>query len=78
MKTRQGDSLFLKVDVGGETVRVSGRSKNWRSVWKRVVTTFRRAKSKPGWNSIFPALVKVDQGNNGYKTVKEFLPEAAD
>jgi hypothetical protein len=25
MKTRQGDSLFLKVDVGGETVRVFGR-----------------------------------------------------
>src|SRR5438876_12262568 len=25
MKTRQGDSLFLKVDVGGKTVRVFGR-----------------------------------------------------
>jgi len=25
MKTRQGDSLFLNVDVGGETVRVFGR-----------------------------------------------------
>src|ERR1700751_275415 len=25
MKTRQGESLFLKVDVGGETVRVFGR-----------------------------------------------------
>src|SRR5262249_59472482 len=25
MKTRQGESLLLKVDVGGETVRVFGR-----------------------------------------------------
>jgi len=25
-----------------------------------------------------PCLVKVGQGNNGYKTVGEFLPEAAD
>ena len=25
MKTRQGEPLFLKVDVGGETVRVFGR-----------------------------------------------------
>jgi hypothetical protein len=25
METRQGESLFLKVDVGGETVRVFGR-----------------------------------------------------
>src|SRR5206468_10918527 len=26
MKIRQGDSLFLKVDVGGKTVRVFGRA----------------------------------------------------
>jgi hypothetical protein len=25
-----------------------------------------------------PSLVKVGHGNNGYKTVKEFLPEAAE
>jgi outer membrane protein TolC len=42
--------------AGGETVRVfSAVPKSWRSVWKRVVTTFRRARSKLGWNSIFPA-----------------------
>jgi len=55
MKTRQGDSLFLKVDVGGETVRVLAVPKNWRSVWKRVVTTCQRVRSKLGWNSVFPA-----------------------
>ncbi len=25
-----------------------------------------------------PCLVKVDQGHNGYKTIEEFLPEAAE
>ena len=50
--------------------------KNWRSVWKRAVTTFRRAKSKPEWNSIFQCLVKLGQGNSGYKIIEEFLPEA--
>ena len=25
-----------------------------------------------------PCLVKVGQGNNGYKTIEEFLPEAAE
>jgi hypothetical protein len=25
-----------------------------------------------------PCLVKVDQGNNGYKTIEEFLPKAAE
>jgi len=34
MKTRQGDSFFLKVDVGGETVRVRMRSKlGWNSIF---------------------------------------------
>src|SRR5438445_1973153 len=55
MKTRQGESLFLKVDVGGETVQCSAVPKNWRNVWKRAVTTFRRARSKPDWNSTFLA-----------------------
>jgi len=36
-----------------------------------------RAKSKPEWNSHLPCLVKLDQGNSGYKTIEEFLPEAA-
>jgi len=25
-----------------------------------------------------PCLMEVDQGNNGYKTIEEFLPEAAE
>ncbi len=43
-----------------------------------MVTTSRRAKSKLEWNSHLPCLVKVGQGNNGYKTIEEFLPEAAE
>jgi hypothetical protein len=55
MKTRQGESMFLKVDVAARRCGCSAVRKSWRSGWKRAVTTFRRAKSKPGWNSIFPA-----------------------
>jgi len=55
MKTRRGESLFLKVDVNGETVRVFGRPEELGSVWKRAGTPSRRARSKPEWNSIFPA-----------------------
>ncbi|HUL15775.1 MAG TPA: hypothetical protein VLV88_07245 [Terriglobales bacterium] len=67
MKTRQGDSLFLKVDVGGETVRVFGHPEELAELLEAtgpglvlanpaslVVTTFQRVRSKLGWNSIFP------------------------
>jgi len=47
--------MFLKVDLGGETVRVLAALKSWQSIWKRAVTAFRRARSKPEWNSIFLA-----------------------
>jgi hypothetical protein len=33
---------------------------------------------KAGMELHLPCLVKVGQGNNGYKTIEEFLPEAAE
>jgi hypothetical protein len=36
------------------------------------------SKIEAGMELHSPSLVKVGQGNNGYKTIEEFLPEAAE
>jgi len=78
MKTRQGDSLFLKVDVGGETVRVFGRPEELAERLEASGYDIPASEIEAGMELHLPCLVKVGQGNNGYKNIEEFLPEAAE
>jgi SWIM zinc finger len=77
MKTRQGESLFLKVDVGGETVRVFGRPEELAERLEASGYDIPASEIEAGMELHLPCLVKVGKGNNGYKTIEEFLPEAA-
>jgi len=78
MKTRQGDSLFLKVDVGGETVRVFGRPEELAERLEASGYDIPGNEIEAGMELHLPCLVKVGQGHNGYKNIEEFLPEAAE
>lgn len=78
MKTRQGDSLFLKVDVGGETVRVFGRPEELAERLEASGYDIPASEVEAGMELHLPCLVKVGQGHNGYKNIEEFLPEAAE
>ena len=78
MKTRQGDSLFLKVDVGGETVRVFGRPEELAERLEASGYDIPANEIEAGMELHLPCLVKVGQGHNGYKNIEEFLPEAAE
>jgi hypothetical protein len=77
MKTRQGDSLFLKVDVNGETVRVFGRSEELAERLEASGYDIPASEIEAGMELHLPCLVKLGQGNSGYKIIEEFLPEAA-
>ena len=78
MKTRQGESLFLKVDVGGETVRVFGCPEELAERLEASGYDIPASEIEAGVKLYLPCLVKVCQGNNGYKTLEEFLPGAAE
>ena len=92
MKTRQGDSLFLKVDVGRETVRVFGRPEELAERLEASGYDIPASEIEAGMELHLPCLVKVGQGHtgtregsrqgalraNGYKNIEEFLPEAAE
>lgn len=77
MKTRQGESLFLKVDVGGETVRVFGRPEDLAECLEASGYDIPASEIEAGMELHLPCLVKLGQGNSGYKIIEEFLPEAA-
>jgi hypothetical protein len=77
MKTRQGESLLLKVDVGGETVRVFGRPEELAERLEASGYDVPASEIEAGMELNLPCLVKLGQGNNGYKIIEEFLPEAA-
>ena len=77
MKTRQGESLFLKVDVNGETVRVFGRPEELAERLEASGYDIPASEIEAGMELHLPCLVKLGQGNNGYKIIEEFLPEAA-
>jgi hypothetical protein len=77
MKTRQGESLFLKVDVGGETVRVFGRPEELAERLEASGYDIPASELEAGMELHLPCLVKLGQGNSGYKIIEEFLPEAA-
>ena len=76
MKTRQGESLFLKVDVGGETVRVFGRPEELAERLEASGYDIPASEIEAGMELHLPCLVKVGQGHNGYKNIEAFLPEA--
>ena len=77
MKTRQGESMFLKVDVGGETVRVFGRPEELAERLEASGYDIPASEIEAGMELHLPCLVKLGQGNSGYKIIEEFLPEAA-
>lgn len=77
MKTRQGDSLFLKVDVNGETVRVFGHPEELAEGLEASGYDIPASKIEAGMELHLPCLVKLGQGNSGYKIIEEFLPELA-
>jgi hypothetical protein len=77
MKTRQGDSFFLKVDVGGKTVRVFGRPEELPERLEASGYDIPANEIEAGMELHLPCLVNVGQGNNGYKNIEE-LPEAAE
>ena len=77
MKTRQGDSLFLKVDVNGETVRVFGRPEELAERLEASGYDIPASEIEAGMELHLPCSVKVGQNNGGYKIIEEFLPEAA-
>jgi hypothetical protein len=77
MKTRKGESLFLKVDVGGETVRVFGRPEELAERLEASGYDIPASEIQAGLELNLPCLVVTGQGNSGYKIIEEFLPEAA-
>ncbi len=77
MKTRQGESLFLKVDVGGETVRVFGRPEELAERLEASGYDIPASEIQAGLELNLPCLVVTGQGNRGYKIIEQFLPEAA-
>jgi hypothetical protein len=77
MKTRQGESLFLKVDVGGETVRVFGRPEELAERLEASGYDIPASEIQAGMELNLPCLVVTGQGTSGYKIIQEFLPEAA-
>ena len=77
MKTRQGESLFLKVDVGGETVRVFGRPEELAERLEASGYDFPASEIQAGLELNLPCLVVTGLGNSGYKIIEQFSPEAA-
>ncbi|HEX7961578.1 MAG TPA: hypothetical protein VF493_16780 [Terriglobales bacterium] len=77
MKTRPGESLFLKVDVNSEMVRVFGRPEELAERLEASGYDIPASEIEAGMELHLPCLVKIGQGTNGYKIVEEFLPEAA-
>jgi hypothetical protein len=77
MKTRQGESLFLKVDVGGETVRVFGRPEELAERLEASDYDIPASEIQAGLELNLPCLVVTGQGKSGYKIIEEFLPDAA-
>ncbi len=77
MKTRQGESLFLKVDVSGEMVRVFGRSEELAEHLEASGYDIPANEIQAGLELNLPCLVRTGNGKKGYKTIDEFLPEVA-
>ena len=77
MRTRQDECLVLKVDVGGETVRVFGRPEELAERLEASGYDIPASEIEAGMELHLPCLVKVGQGTNGYMNIEELLPDAA-
>jgi SWIM zinc finger len=77
MKTRQGESLFLNVDVAGETVRVFGRPEKLANHLKASGYDIPANQIQTGLELNLPCLVRTGNGTKGYKTIEAFLPPVA-
>jgi hypothetical protein len=77
MKTRQGESLLLKVDVGGETVRVFGGPEELAERLEASGYDIPANEIQPGLELNLPCRVVAGQGKNGYKAIEAFFPETA-
>jgi SWIM zinc finger len=77
MKTRQGESLLLNVDVAGETVRVFGRPEKLANHLKASGYDIPVNQIQAGLELNLPCLVRTGNGTKGYKTIEEFLPPVA-
>ena len=64
-------------DVGGGTVRVFGRPEELAERLEASGYDIPANEIEAGMELHLPCLVKVGQGNNGYKNIEEFLPDAA-
>jgi hypothetical protein len=74
MKTHQGESLFLKVDVAGETVLVFGRPEKLANHLKASGYDILTSEIQAGLGLNLRCLVRTGNGTKGYKTIEEFLP----
>jgi SWIM zinc finger len=77
MKTRQGESLFLKVDVAGETVLVFGHPEKLANHLKASGYDIPASEVQAGLELNLRCLVRTGNGAKGYKTIEEFLPASA-
>jgi len=77
MKTRQGESLFLKVDVDGETVRVFGSPEELAERLEASGYDIPASEIQAGMELNLPCQVVTGQGGNGYKKIERFLPDTA-
>jgi hypothetical protein len=77
MKTRNGESLFLKVDVGGETVRVFGNPEDLAERLEASGYDIPASEIEAGMELHLPCRVKLVPGSSGYKNIEQFSPEAA-
>ena len=66
------------MDVGGETVRVFGRPEELAERLEASAYYIPASEIESGMELHLPCPVKIGQGNNGYKNIEEFLPEAAE
>jgi hypothetical protein len=62
---------------GGETVRAFGRPEELAEPLEASGYDIPASEIEAGMELHLPCLLKLGQGNNGYKIIEKFLPEAA-
>jgi hypothetical protein len=75
MKTRRGESFFLAVAVGDETVRVFGSPEELAERLEESGYDIPAHEIQAGVELNLPCLVVLATGGNGYRTIQKFLPE---
>lgn len=77
MTTRRGESFFLAVEAGADTVRVFGTPEELAERLEESGYDIPAGEIQAGMELHLPCLVVLGVGSNGYKTVEKFLPESA-